>query len=51
LNVLLKINVRGGDDCGVKKPGTVTVDGKKYKRNGNKIFVSEPLKHFSVSCP
>ena len=51
LNVLLKIHVRGGDDCGIKKPGRVTVDGRKHKRNGNKIFVSEPLKHFSVSCP
>lgn len=51
LNVLLKIHVRGNDGCGVKKPGKVTVDGKRYKRNGNKIFVVEPLKHFSVSCP
>lgn len=51
LNVLLKIHVRGDDECGVKNPGRVTVDGKQYKRNGNKFFVAEPLKHFSVSCP
>ena len=51
LNVLLKVKVRGDDDCGMKKPGKVTVDGKIHKRNGNKIFVVEPLKQFSVSCP
>lgn len=51
LNVLLKIHVRGSNDCGVKKPGTVMVDGKRHNRNGNTFFVTEPLKHFSVSCP
>ena len=51
LKVLLKVHVRGNDDCGMKKPGKVTVDGRQHKRKGNKIYVVEPLKHFTVSCP
>lgn len=51
LKVLLKVNVRGDDDCGMRKPGKAMVDGKRYNRRGNKFYVTEPLKHFTVTCP
>lgn len=51
LNVLLKIHVDGSDDCGLKHPGKVVINGKPFKREGNKLFVVEPLKYFTVKCP
>ena len=51
LKVLLKVHVRGGDDCGMKKPGKARVDGRIHNRSGNKLFVTEPLKYLTFSCP
>ncbi|MBT8496059.1 MAG: hypothetical protein KJO07_23650 [Deltaproteobacteria bacterium] len=50
LKVLLGVSVHGGDDCGVSKPGRTTVDGKSYKMKGNKLFASQYVKSFAITC-
>jgi hypothetical protein len=50
VHVMIGVSVRGKDDCGYDKPGTTVVEGHKYRIEGNKLFLSEPLKSFTVTC-
>jgi hypothetical protein len=51
VQVLLGVHINGKDDCGKEKPGSTTIDGKRYSIKGNKIFLSMPLKTFRFTCP
>lgn len=50
VKVVLGVFVSGDDDCGYRKPGKTVVDGQRYSIQGNKLFLSEPLKSFSFTC-
>lgn len=50
VKVLLGVSVHGDDDCGYRKPGKAVVDGQRYPIEGNKLFLSEPLKSFTITC-
>ncbi len=51
VGVTIGVHIRGNDDCGKKNPGTVIVDGKRYRASGNKIYLSQPVKTMELSCP
>jgi hypothetical protein len=50
LDVLVGIDVRGDDDCGLEESRTVVVDGQNYKTEGNKLFLQEPVKQLTITC-
>jgi len=50
VQVMIGVSVHGGDDCGYRKPGKSVVDGQSYPIEGNKLFLSEPLKSFTINC-
>ena len=50
VSVTAGVHVHGNDDCGYRKPGTTSVDGQKFKIEGNQLFLSEPLKKFTFTC-
>lgn len=51
VQVLLGVHIRGKDDCGKKKPGKTTVAGRPYKIDGNKFYLQQPLRTFTITCP
>jgi hypothetical protein len=50
VQVMLGVHVHGSDACGFKRPGTTVIAGQKYPIEGNTLFLSEPLKSFTITC-
>jgi hypothetical protein len=51
VQVLLGVFIDGKDWCGKEKPGKTTIAGQRYNIDGNKFYLKEPLKTFTLTCP